>query len=526
MIIQLLCFFLFLFLLLQVTMLKRSFKNFVEQELGSFPQFFIYTLLEWTLITILFIDGVLAFLSNQYARFFELNTPCLLCTRIDHVLVPRDPHFYYNDSICDSHKKKVSSLAYCHVHKKLSEIKHMCEGCLLSFATTEKESDCDTYKSLIGILHKDLQLLIDDERKLPLSLNKHDNFVQTTTNLMDYKTSNNNISLKQHCSCCGELMNNNSSFLAPAPSPRVPYSKLSENESEFRVLDVDRTTSFVRGGNKFFGTPLSESTQISPRWSVQSLRNFPLDKTENASDIADSNGESILNQLKNEARLDKKSLIDLYMELDEERSASTIAANNAMAMITKLQTEKAVIQMEALQCQRMMDEQAEYDQEALQSMCSELAKREEEMKELEDELEAYRERYGCLTDEDNVREEFLEEHGNDIGDDGCQETKQAFDVTVFSSNQEVNIGSNIDQSGSFKSKESRFLGQMEGTESKEGIVKELSEITERLSALQSNGELLKHIADVLDVSEGEAILLHISQSLHMLRSFVAMPSEP
>ena len=155
----------------------------------------------------------------------------------------------------------------------------MCEGCLLSFAT-EKESDCDTYKSLIGILHKDLELLID-EQVLALALKKDDDLVQTTTNLVDYKT-NNNISLKQHCSCCGDLLKNNSSFLAPALSPRVPYNKLSENESEFRVLDVGRTLSGVRGGNKFFGTP---------------LRKLPLDKTENTSDMADSNGESILNQL-------------------------------------------------------------------------------------------------------------------------------------------------------------------------------------------------------------------------------------
>ncbi|WZY76901.1 hypothetical protein YC2023_023285 [Brassica napus] len=51
------------------------------------------------------------------------------------------------------------------------------------------------------------------------------------------------------------------------------------------------------------------------------------------------------------------------------------------------------------------------------------------------------------------------------------------------------------------------------------------EITERLSALKSNGELLKHIADVLNVSEGEAIPVQISQNLHTLRCFVAMPSE-
>ncbi|CAH2067305.1 unnamed protein product [Thlaspi arvense] len=534
MFIQLLCFFLFLFLLLQATMSKRSFKNFVEQELGSLPKFFIYTILEWALITILFIDGVLAFLSNQFARFFELNTPCLLCSRIDHVLVPRDPQFYYNDSICDSHKKKVSSLAYCHVHKKLSEIKHMCEGCLLSFAT-EKESDCDTYKSLIGILHKDLELLIDDERDLPLALKKDENFVQIPANLVDYKTNNNNNnikndSLKQHCSCCGELLkmksekqpkNNTNSFLAPAPSPRVSNNKPSETESEFKDFDVDRTPSFVRGGNKFFGIPLSDSAQNSPRWSVRSLRKSPLDKTENASDTADPNGESILHQLKKEVRLDKKSLIDLYMELDEERSASAIAANNAMAMITRLQAEKAAVQMEALQYQRMMDEQAEYDQEALQSMNSELAKREEEMKELEAEFEAYREKYGSLTDDEASRQEFLEDNGNVSADDDSKETKPV-------SNEEN--GETIDHNGPHKSEESTVENDVsaeeeKGIESKEGIVKELSAITERLSALQSNGELLKHMADVLDVSEGEAILLQISQNLHMLRSFVSMPSE-
>ncbi|CAA0335335.1 unnamed protein product [Arabidopsis thaliana] len=519
-------------------MSKRSFKKFVEQELGSLPHFLIYTVLEWSLIVFLFIDGVIAFLSNQFAKFFDLNIPCLLCTRIDHILVPRDPQFYYNESICDSHKKKVSSLAYCHVHKKLSEIKHMCEGCLLSFAT-EKDSDCDTYKSLIGILHKDLELLIDDERDLPLAFKKDDNLVQTTKNLVDYKTNNiKNDSLKQHCSCCGELLKikseklpkNNNSFLAPAPSPRVSHNKLSENESEFKDMDVDRTPSFVRGGNKFFGIPLSDSAQNSPRWSVRSLKKSVLNKTENASDTTDPTGESILNQLKKEVRLDKKSLIDLYMELDEERSASAVAANEAMAMITRLQAEKAAVQMEALQYQRMMDEQAEYDQEALQSMSSELAKREEEMKELEAEFEVYREKYGCLTDQEDAREEFHKQNGNASAYDDCQETKPVSDLAVSSSNQQEN-GKNIDQNGQSKRSEESTAENVvsadeeKGSESKEGIVKELSEITERLSTLQSNGDLLKHIADVLDVSEGEAILLQISQNLHMLRSFVAMPSE-
>ncbi|KAL0731790.1 hypothetical protein Bca4012_027884 [Brassica carinata] len=433
-------------------MSKRSFKNFVEQELGSFPQFVIYTILEWILITTLFINGLLAFLSNQYARFFDLNTPCLLCNRIDHVLVPRDPQFYYNDSICDSQKKKVSSLAYCHVHKKLSEIKYMCEGSytkILSFSLTMNETFPWHSRKRIILFGQQVWLIAR----------------QATTTLF----------------VLWRVVEDKTSFLAPAPSPRV---------SELKDADVDRTPSFVRGGNKFFGIPLSDSVQNRPRWSVRSLRKSSLDKT----DMADSNGETILNQLKKEVRLDKKSLLDLYMELDEERSASAVAANNAMTMITRLQAEKSSIQMEALH---------------------ELAKREEEMKELEAELEAYRERYGCLTNDGASREEFLEEHGNSSADYDCQEAKPVNETVFCFSNH----AENIDQNGSCK--ESSVLVQMESSEestsekgnvSKEDIVKELSEITEKLSALQSNGELSKHMADVLDVSEGEAILLQISQT--------------
>ncbi|GMH21673.1 hypothetical protein Nepgr_023515 [Nepenthes gracilis] len=49
-------------------------------------------------------------------------------------------------------------------------------------------------------------------------------------------------------------------------------------------------------------------------------------------------------------------------ELEEERNAAAIAANQTMAMIKWLREEKATMQMEALHYQRMMEEQAKYDQ--------------------------------------------------------------------------------------------------------------------------------------------------------------------
>ncbi|CAK9180286.1 unnamed protein product [Ilex paraguariensis] len=77
-------------------------------------------------------------------------------------------------------------------------------------------------------------------------------------------------------------------------------------------------------------------------------------------------------------------------ELEEERSASAVATNQTMEMINRLQEEKAAMQMEALQYQRMMEEQSEYDQEVLQLFNELMVKREKEKQELEKELEMNR----------------------------------------------------------------------------------------------------------------------------------------
>ncbi|XP_024630257.2 probable myosin-binding protein 5 [Medicago truncatula] len=415
-------------------MASRSFSHFVEEALGKFPHLVIYIFLEWVLIFILFLDGFLAFIANEYARFFELKIPCWLCTRFDHAMVHRNPDFYYNESVCEAHKKDMSSLAFCHNHKKLSDIRKMCEGCLLSFAT-EKESDCDTYKSLVGILHKDLECFVEDGQPIQLSLKDDDGLMMQ----LDRNST-------QKCSCCGKPLKVKSSSpyiakarhseaRAPTPSPRAfPFSSskndhphsldlphigytplkfMSPNDSEHLEEDdghhnvkSDKFTPTFTRGNKFFGIPLSDSTNNSPRWSYRFNKKSPLEKTEFASDshevmnsVQNDFDDAIVNNLKRQVRLDRKSLMALYMDLDEERSASAVAANNAMAMITRLQAEKAAVQMEALQYQRMMEEQAEYDEEALEATNDMLIKREEEIRALEAELDFYRNKYGTLIEE-------------------------------------------------------------------------------------------------------------------------------
>ncbi|CAL9104050.1 unnamed protein product [Musa textilis] len=106
--------------------------------------------------------------------------------------------------------------------------------------------------------------------------------------------------------------------------------------------------------------------------------------------VSEVEGESPVERLKRQVELDRKSISLLFKELEEERSASAIAANQAMAMITRLQEEKAAMHMEALQYQRMMEEQAEYDHEALQICNKLLTQREKMIQGLEAEVESLR----------------------------------------------------------------------------------------------------------------------------------------
>ncbi|KAK3145787.1 hypothetical protein QOZ80_3BG0257500 [Eleusine coracana subsp. coracana] len=107
--------------------------------------------------------------------------------------------------------------------------------------------------------------------------------------------------------------------------------------------------------------------------------------------------ECTIDRLKRQIELDRQSISRLCKELDEERNASAVAANQTMAMITRLQEEKAAMQMEALQYQRMMEEQSEYDREDLQKMT-------EMVQTLQAELESYK---GKLRDQllvDEIRD--------------------------------------------------------------------------------------------------------------------------
>lgn len=105
---------------------------------------------EWLLIFLLFLDAVLSYLLMKLARYCELQTPCLLCSRLDHVFGNEKPRFYWS-LLCSNHKMEISSLVSCHVHGKLADARWMCEECLMSFAIRTKTTP-ESYRLLVGKL--------------------------------------------------------------------------------------------------------------------------------------------------------------------------------------------------------------------------------------------------------------------------------------------------------------------------------------------------------------------------------------
>ncbi|KAL2462912.1 putative myosin-binding protein 6 [Forsythia ovata] len=521
-------------------------EGFVEKMLGKFANFMIYAVLEWVMIILLFIDGILSFISYELAKFFESRIPCLICTKINRILVRKNSNFCYNNSLCEVHKKDISALAYCHVHKKLSDLGGMCEGCLLSFATEKGSSDCGKYKSLVGILHKDIDCFVEDfDSKNHTTLLKN----KDTGEQVDE-----NGTVLSKCSCCGELLKTRTSSTysrslsmdAPTPSPRAPllanrnegvhnmelphikYKELkfnSDNEPEVQedenVLngagrediraatvpllpdseDINegliRTPNSSRG-YRFFGILLSDSAQASPRWDNRGTRKLPGD---DASALNGADADSILHCLKRQVRLDRKSLMALYMELDEERSASAVAANNAMAMITRLQAEKAAVQMEALQYQRMMEEQANT------------------IKKLYNEKSDCGSSSGANQNEhERSYDRSLEYVGGNQDDFLIDLEGERSHLLALLTDLEKKIYASLDEGSDSSEVDNVKYAARGGNEKKGTPTREVSLIRDRLRVIELDSGFLKHAVMTLQQGgEGTRLLTEIAQHLRQLR---------
>ncbi|KAK7337923.1 hypothetical protein VNO77_18515 [Canavalia gladiata] len=163
--------------------------------------------LEWLLILFLFIDAVFSYVITKFAGYCKLQTPCLFCSRLDHVL-GKEKKRYYWDLICRGHKSEISSLVLCRAHDKLVNAQGMCENCLFSFATTNK-AYAETYRLLVGKLGEEADSRFDQD---PL-LGEH--------------------TIAKHCSCCDEQWSLKGYY------PRLVFTKsIGSGAADFDVSDA------------------------------------------------------------------------------------------------------------------------------------------------------------------------------------------------------------------------------------------------------------------------------------------------
>ncbi|KAJ0988658.1 hypothetical protein J5N97_007014 [Dioscorea zingiberensis] len=215
-------------------------------------------------------------------------------------------------------------------------------------------------------------------------------------------------------------------------------------------------------------------------------------------------------QLKTALKSERKALSALYSELEEERSASAIAANQTMAMITRLQEEKAAMQMEALQYQRMMEEQSEYDQEALQLLNELMIKREKEKQELEKELEFYRKkvllyearerRINSNTKSGTSSASLSAEESDDVSLESNEGDECSYSLHESNQNTPLNavLSSETDQEAA-KHLITLDESLAEFEEERLSILEQLKALEEKLFTLDGeavcgNGEVIKHFA--------------------------------
>ncbi|XP_012698104.1 myosin-binding protein 2 isoform X2 [Setaria italica] len=202
--------------------------------------------------------------------------------------------------------------------------------------------------------------------------------------------------------------------LAAADVPEFPADTFNDDTNAWKDIEEDPTEAALTSIHE----PLTSLDKFSPNHTVTEEERDPetpthiegicdsqelLDSKAAVSDAksVDSSVATMttdlestefvsVDQLKSALASARKSLNSLYAELENERNAAAIAADETMAMINRLQEQKAAMQMEAIQYQRLMEEQSEYDQEALQRLNELVVKREKEKQDLERELELYR----------------------------------------------------------------------------------------------------------------------------------------
>lgn len=105
---------------------SSSSQDFLQRFLTTLS----YACGELCLIVLLHVAAVASYAATRLAGICRLKAPCILCSRLDHVLHGKP--WFSVDSVCSAHRSEITSLAYCTSHNQLARSEDLCKGCLLA----------------------------------------------------------------------------------------------------------------------------------------------------------------------------------------------------------------------------------------------------------------------------------------------------------------------------------------------------------------------------------------------------------
>ncbi|KAK7345805.1 hypothetical protein VNO77_16416 [Canavalia gladiata] len=236
---------------------------------------------EWFLIFLLLLDALLSYVVTMFASYCNLQLPCLLCSRLDHILGYEKPEFYQN-LFCSHHKSEISSLILCHVHGKLADGHKMCDDCLLS-VTANTKCKVKTHRLLVG----KFGLVLGGSGFHATSLSK-DLFTGSKTS--------------RPCTCCGRLWKSEKNsprsiqlkssgkavLKSGIPLPCAPrQSRLNQRDNLRKAMD-----NFSGSEGKCSFHPLSHVGYTELRFNSDSESEVPFSDDDDVSSVFQENIEA------------------------------------------------------------------------------------------------------------------------------------------------------------------------------------------------------------------------------------------
>lgn len=489
-------------------MAANKFATMLQKNCHKMTVILVYAVLEWILILLLLLNSLFSFLITKFAKFFGLKPSCTWCSSLDHHNFTSKNSYF--DHVCEAHATEISNMSYCSTHNKLAEAKNLCIHCWSSrpprdgavvsstaaFCTWMTGGEGDDDNSRCSCCDQIFNRPVYPHHSMTMSKNSLDFILEyfqknkIMTDDDDHKRKK--AEIVEECVSNLEVQE-----LDSLQTSDDPFSNLGCNEDDDELLDSDRFICIELINTDIAAADDVDSPSKPTGEDEEQLENLGARSRDQIDDVE---------ALKTKIEAQEKALKELYAE---RRAAAE---------------EKAAMQMEAAQYQRMMEEQAEYDQEALLLLNDLMLKREREKRELEKELEMIRRRSTSI-DHDLDIDDDEGGGGHVITNSNISDISLAeFDEERVSILEEVKaLEAKIFPLEDAVAKK-LLLPLFDAAETDDGddkvmMQEELGHVYERLQALEADKDFLEHcIRSMMKGSEGMGLLQEILQHLRDLKS--------